>query len=245
MGVQNAAMDYASQSSYEVRLEWGAHALQTVATNADVVVVVDVLSFSTCVDIACARGAAVLPFTYKDDRARAYARERQAELAVSRSESGFSLSPASLLSIERGTRLVLPSPNGATVSLQARAPVVLAGSFRNYGAVAAFAAAQPGAVLVVAAGERWADGSLRPAIEDLLCAGAIVDGLRRSRSPEAMVAAAAFNGVRDKLVDVVGKCASAVELRERGFAADVELALDFNVSRCVPRLVEGAYVAAV
>lgn len=235
-------MNYASQSSYQVRMEWGTQALQTAATGTGVVIVVDVLSFSTCIDIACARGAMVFPFAYKDDRARAYASERQAQLAVGRSESGFSLSPASLLGIAAGMRLVLPSPNGSTLSLQARAPVVLAGSFRNSDAVAAFAAAQPGPILVVAAGERWPDGSLRPAIEDLLGAGAIIDRLPGLRSPEATVAATAYNGVRDKLSVAVGKCASAIELQERGFASDVELALDLNVSRCVPRLVDGAYV---
>src|SRR5262245_6613839 len=108
-------MHYASQAEYQVRVEWGAQALQPAATGVRVVIVIDVLSFSTCVDVACARGATVLPFTYKDDRARTYANERDAQLAVGRSESGYSLSPASLLGITPGTRLVLPSPNGSTL----------------------------------------------------------------------------------------------------------------------------------
>jgi 2-phosphosulfolactate phosphatase len=98
-------------------------------------------------------------------------------------------------------------------------------------------------VVVVAAGERWPDGSLRPVVEDLLGAGAIIEGLAGSRSPEAALAAATFRAARDQLTEIVRHCASAVELQVRGFVDDVALALEVNTSRCVPRLVAGAYVA--
>jgi 2-phosphosulfolactate phosphatase len=235
---------HASQAAYDVRFEWGEAALRHVATARDVVIVVDVLSFSTCVDIACARGAAVLPCTFKDERAAALAREQGAVLAGARGGPGFSLSPVSLLGLERGTRLVLPSPNGAALSLAAPSPLVLAGTLRNAAAVARHAATHGAPVVVVAAGERWPDGSLRPAVEDMLGAGAIIDALGGSRSPEAALAAAAFNASRDSLGEIVGGCASAVELQARGFADDVALALALNESRCVPRLLHGAYVAA-
>ena len=113
---------HASQARYDVRFEWGEAALRHVAAAHDVVIVVDVLSFSTCVDIACARGAAVLPFAHKDARAEAFAREQHATLAGPRGGPGHSLSPASLLHIEAGTRLVLPSPNGSTLTLASPSP---------------------------------------------------------------------------------------------------------------------------
>lgn len=238
------AVDFASQADFEVRFEWGLQGLEAAAGGVAAVVVVDVLSFSTCVDVACARGAAILPFAHRDARAAEHARRHGALLAVERGEPGLALSPASLLDIVPGTRLVLPSPNGSTLSLHAKAPIVLAGCLRNRRAVAACAARCGGPVLVLAAGERWPDGSLRPAAEDLLGAGAIIAALGGRASPEAQVAAAAFAGVGERLADAIGGCASAIELRGRGHGRDVSLALAVDTSDCVPRLLGEAYVAA-
>ncbi len=70
---------------------------------------------------------------------------------------------------------------------------VLAGCFRNRTAVAELAGARGGPIAVIAAGERWSDGSLRPCFEDLCAAGAIIAKLRGTRSQEASLAAAAFS----------------------------------------------------
>lgn len=237
-------MNFTTQSPHAVRFEWGIHGVCHVANSGGVAIIVDVLSFSTCVDIACSRNAQVLPYRYKDASAEAFARENNAVLASARSGRGLSLSPKSLLEIERDTRLVLPSPNGSTLTLACSTPVVLAGCVRNAAAVAAFASRHPGPVTVVAAGEQWEDGALRPAVEDLLGAGAVIHHLQGAKSPEASVVEAAFVGVRDQLSSVIGSCASAVELVGRGFATDVQLAAAVNASTCVPRLTNGAYVRA-
>ena len=45
-----------AQSQYQVRFEWGIEGARTIAEGADVIVLVDVLSFTTAVDIATALG---------------------------------------------------------------------------------------------------------------------------------------------------------------------------------------------
>ena len=77
------------------------------------------------------------------------------------------LSPPSLLQLEPGARLVLPSPNGSHLTTQAQSRHIFTACLRNHGAVAA-AQTVARTILVVPAGERWPDGSMRPALEDWL-----------------------------------------------------------------------------
>jgi 2-phosphosulfolactate phosphatase len=210
-------------------------------------VVVDVLSFSTCVDIAVGRGARVYPFP-DTDRAAAegLAVRFGGEVAGPRgiSRYRYSLSPVSLSAIAAGTKLVLPSPNGSAISFAARSAPVLTGCLRNARAVARKAAeiAQGTAVAVIPAGERWPDGGLRPAIEDLIGAGAIIQELAGACSPEAEVARQAFLAAAAGLAEVLRGCVSGQELIQRGFPQDVEVALALNVSGTAPCLIDGAYM---
>lgn len=92
------------------------------------------------------------------------------------------------------------------------------------------------------AGERWPDGSLRPAYEDFVGAGAIVDRLHGldpgvSLTPEAGAAAWAFRALRP-----LAACPSGAELVDRGFAEDVRIAEEVDASSVVPALVEGRFV---
>jgi 2-phosphosulfolactate phosphatase len=207
-----------------------------------------VLSFSTAVDVAVARGAVVVPCPWRDGREEELARRLGAVLAVGRTETSasrpYSLAPGSLSDIPAGTRLVLPSPNGSQLSFEAASGStrVLCGCLRNAAAVAA--AAGPGAVTVVAAGERWDGGSLRPALEDLLGAGAILAALGATgASPEALGAIAAFNGLRGDLAGLMRECATGRELVTQGFEEDVLMAAALDVSGAAPTLVDGAYRA--
>lgn len=235
-------MNFATQHPYAIRFEWGIQGVRNVANSGGVTIIVDVLSFSTCVDIACSRDAQILPYQYKDETAEVFARANSALLAVGRSGKGLSLSPQSLLTIEPNTRLVLPSPNGSTLTLACKTPVVLSACLRNASAVAAYASRQRTPITVIAAGEQWDNGALRPATEDLIGAGAVIHFLTGDKSPEATVAELAFIGSKENLSSILVGCASAIELIERGFADDVQLAEDFNISSCVPRLINGAYV---
>ncbi len=232
------------QAEFAVRCEWGAQGVAQLAPISDVVIIVDVLSFTTSVDIAVGRGATVYPYGFRNDSARTYAVAVGALLADHRhSAAGYTLSPASLLSIPAGTRIVLPSPNGSTLSVSTGATPTLAGCLRNAQAVAAAARTFGERIAVIPAGERWRDGSLRPAWEDWAGAGAIIAHLPGTHSPEAAAALAAFMAARDNLAAWMRGCSSGKELIEDGFAQDVELAAALNASRVAPRLHLGAYRA--
>ncbi len=230
-----------TQSDYAIRCEWGVNAARELAGDVDAVIVVDVLSFSTCIDIAVSRNAIVFPFAWRDSRAEQFAAQHNAMLAGSRSRTQPSLSPTSLQQLSAGARLVLPSPNGATISgLTAQKPT-FAACFRNARAVA-LAAQQLGArVLVIPAGERWPDDSMRPSLEDWLGAGAVITHLTGTLSPEATAARDAFVQHASRLPEVIRSCASGRELIDGGWDVDVEIAAECDVSETVPRLIDGAY----
>ena len=239
---------WAAQSGASVRLEWGAAAIEHLAGDVDCVVVVDVMSFSTCVDVAVARGACVYPYAWRDAGAFAYAQRLGAEVASidRRLAEGWSLSPTSLARVPAGLKLVLPSPNGSAIAFAARdkGVAVFCGGLRNRLATAR-ACVPFERVLVVAGGERWPDGSLRPALEDLVGAGGIVAALRRpGASPEARAAALTYEALGVQRGATLADCASARELVKRGFAADVALCLDEDVSDGCARLEGDCFVAA-
>lgn len=229
---------------FEVCCEWGRWGIESLGQHTNVFVIVDVLSFSTCIDIAVNNGATVFPYRYKDDSAAEYARALNAILAGPRSRSahGFSLSPASLLDIPGGTRLVLPSPNGATLSLETGAIPTLAGCLRNAEAVARVAQSFGSHISLIPAGERIPGDNLRFAIEDLLGAGAIIAALPGTKSPEARLAELAYRSFKDEIERCLKQCPSGQELIDWGFERDVELAAMVNTSACVPLLKNRAYV---
>ena len=233
-----------AQADFDLRCEWGMAGVRALASECRVAVIVDVLSFSTAVDIAVARGAAVLPYRWRDPSAAEFAAARGAVLAGERSAGGYSLSPASLCSIQAGTSLVLPSPNGATLSLGAGEGVVAA-CLRNCRAVAAALRDRGSPVAVIPAGEQWADGSLRPCLEDLIGAGAVLAELPGRLSPEAELAVAAFERFRYRLWEAISSSVSGLELVRRGFAGDVELAVQYDSSHAVPALRTDRYMATV
>jgi 2-phosphosulfolactate phosphatase len=164
--------------------------------------------------------------------------------------------------------LVLPSPNGSALAYRAREhashALVLAGCLRNASSVAREAAPslRSGPVAVIAAGERWPgdpaapdDGgggiALRPAVEDLLGAGAVLRALRvltgiapHRVSPEARAAMAAFDEARDDLREWLLASESGRELVARGRRDDVLAAAALDVEAVAPVLMGAAFVGA-
>lgn len=239
--------DWFEQRDFAVRFGWGPNGLRRLAPYVDAVVVVDVLSFSTSVDIAVSRGAVIFPYKWHDGSEHEYAAERDALVAergrVEPAEHGWSLIPSSLLEIPAGTRLVLPSPNGSTLAFGAReagAGRVFVGCLRNRTAVAA-AIADAATVSVIASGERWrgTTGPLRPSLEDQMGAGAIIDALGdgRTLSPEAHGARAVFRDASAHLPRRLAECGSGRELVDKGRGQDVGLAAQLDVSSAAPELI--------
>lgn len=248
-----------AQPGYRCRLEWGRRGARVAATRGEVLVVIDVLSFSSAVATAVENGAMIFPCAWEDDPA-ALAVRVGAEAAVKRQEvparGRFSLSPPTFDAARPGERIVLAGPNGATCCRYGQTvPHLFVGAFVNAEAVAGALAAvleeSPDlAVTILACGERWQepseDGEIRFALEDYLGAGAILAHLpapRLSRSPEARAAEAAFRDARLDLAAVLAGCGSGRELIAKGYKQDVTHAARLNVYAAVPVLRGDALVA--
>lgn len=229
-----------------IDVDWGERGLARLIETVEAVAIVDVLSFSTCVSVAADRGIVLHPVASGRDGAD-LATRLSARLARRRTEAGpddVSLSPASLRRAAPGGGVVLPSPNGSALSALASARpglVVFAGCLRNRRAVAR-ALATFSRIGILAAGERWADHSLRPAIEDWLGAGAIADALPEGRlTAEAELARTAFRAAKGDLARLMLDSLSGRELAAENHAGDVALAAELDSSDLAPKLVDGAY----
>ncbi len=237
-------MRYNQQEKFDIRCEWGEQGVAALAPDSDVIIIVDVLSFSTCVAVAVHNGASVYPFHSHTMTAQDYAREKDALLAVKqRNTKGYSLSPLSLMNIPARTKIVLPSANGSLLSTMTGNKPTFAGCLRNAKAVALAAQKSGKRITVIPAGERWftTNSSLRPALEDLIGTGAIIHYLSGKKSMEAQVAENTFLQFRNQLHYCFKNIGSGIELIDKGFAKDVELAAELNVSDKVPLLRNDAY----
>lgn len=225
--------------------------------DVDVIVVVDILSFTTTVDLALMHGVEVLPFGGGDPAE--YAAHHGAVVASERGGAGVSLSPASIAeSIASGSadgtsRFLIASPNGSGLCFELvdHQATVVAACLRNCTAVAQWVLARQEEkgdrfrVAVIASGEERSDGSIRFAVEDLLGAGAMIDALAAAGidycSPEAAVASAAFIALKGATGHLISASTSGQELITRGFRSDIELASEIDVSGAVPVLREVSF----
>ena len=235
------------QLDYTARFDWGYEGVEQVGAASDMIVIIDVLSFSTCVDIVTGRGGIVYPYQVKDESTVAFAKQKAALLAGKRGEP-ISLSPACLKTVPMGSRMVLPSPNGSTCTVLAKktGAKVIAACLRNAPSVAKYIQQQKGTVTVIACGERWGNGALRPAMEDMIAAGALLHELEGYRlSPEAEMAVAVFRSAQDHILAYLQKCASGQELISMRYPEDVALAAEWNQSCTVPVLNDDFAYAAI
>lgn len=258
MSSAHAAVNAAhTQSRFGVRFEWGLPGARAITPGSSIAVVIDVLSFTTALSVAIDAGMEVFPYQWKDASAQVFAREHDAALASSRGASdpgGITLSATSIRAARGVERLVLPSPNGSTIArhLAAEGVTVLGACLRNRAAVGRWihdkANRSSTSIAIIAAGEKWPDGSLRPSIEDLWGAGGVIASLHAlgwtDLSPEARMAMATFRSVTGRIVEELRDCASGRELFEIGFGQDVDDAATVDESPHVPILDGERFVRA-
>lgn len=237
-----------SQSSFTCRFEWGLKGVRDAALRGDIIIIVDVLSFSSAVVTAAHYGAKIFP---SPDYESAYVFAEQAGgiVALKRDEAygGPSLSPLSYGPADKGKNYILPSLNGSTCAsfISGKGNTLFCGSLLNAEAVADKAMEIKGkrSITVIACGEQWNDvtgheNSLRPCLEDYLGSGAILSFLHGSKSPEASVCNFSFLSVREKLEDLIWDCGSGRELQQKGYDEDVKYCSRLNVYNTVPILVK-------
>jgi len=246
--------DDSGSGGWGVDLAWGRRGARDAAARGDVMVVVDVLSFSTAVATAVAHGGIIYPCGKHDDAA-AIAQAVGATVAVHRNsvlKSGqYSLSPLSFVGIQSGQKVVLPSPNGSVCSDYGRhVPALFAGALVNASATAHAAMAECARrakqVTVICAGERWGDAfeqeEMRVAIEDYLGAGAIISHIPAKKSPEATLCETAFTASRENVANLIRGSGSGQELIERGYAGDIGHAVQLDYYTAAAVLRDGCFV---
>lgn len=205
------------QARYQVRFEWGVEGLDRLAP-ADVVVVVDVLRFSSTVTDRVAAGGTV-PLD-----AEAHAASLNGAAVAERAAAS-------------GAIVVL----GCLRNASAVAGAVLAEQSRR-GTRTSVAVVAAGERV-----SRAPEAPLRVAVEDLLGAGAVIDalGLRGidHTSPEAAAAGEAFRGLRGALRHLLTASGSGQELLDQGSRAEVESAAMVDAVASVPVLRDGVLTA--
>ncbi len=222
------------QEAYTVRFDWGQDGAARAGARGDAVIIVDTLRFSTTVAAHIAAGATVEPCHWKEG-------------ADTSLLSPLTLLPQPHLPITGGGEISvsLASPNGAMCCRAAStsgARAIFAGALVNASAVATAAHALDSPITIIACGERWPDGSLRFALEDLLGAGAMIASLRNlSSSPEAKAARAVFLSAKSQLHGRLLTCGSGVELMDKGLEADVHYAAQLNSLTVAPHLQDGVF----
>jgi 2-phosphosulfolactate phosphatase len=243
------------QSPYTCRVEWGRRGAREAADRGDIVIIVDVLSFSSTVVSALNFDAVIYPYPPNLD-GKDYAHKVNAEYILGRAEAAKAekptLSPVSFNNEYTNKKYVLTSLNGAFCTwIASKVPALLIGSLLNASSVAAVAnqlrLQKNASITVIPCGEMWSNGkeeedTIRPAIEDYLGAGAILSYLEGDKSPEAEVCMGAFYHAESKLDELIWDCGSGRELRERGFGDDVKHCSRLNAYQTVPVLKNNHFV---
>lgn len=217
---------------------------------AATVVVIDVLRATSSIVTALDAGAAGIVPVRETDEAIAVMRRLGRERSLlcgerdSRLIAGFDLdnSPASYTR-ERvaGKTLVFTTTNGTRSLVEAArgSATVYCAALLNRAAIVERLTAADGSARLLCAGSRG-----EPSFEDLLGAGAVVDGLvTRNKalaiSDAARAVATLYAANAKRLTTAMAGGTHAKALVAAGFAADVAVCAKIDVSSCVPLYADG------
>jgi 2-phosphosulfolactate phosphatase len=205
------------QHRYQVRLDWGIDGLVRLAPS-DVVVVVDVLRYSTTVTDALASTTRV---TLDDDAHAVSINGAALAEAAARTEAVV------MLGCLRNASALAAAVMAEQTTRDARTSVAVV-------AAGELVSSSPGA-------------ALRFSVEDHLGAGAVVAALGAlgidHTSPEAAAAGEAFSGLRGALRHLLTASGSGQELIERDLRDQVLGAAELDAASVVPVLRDGGFVA--
>lgn len=212
------SVSFVDQGRYQVRFEWGAAGLARLAPS-DIVIVVDVLRFTSRVSELVASGE---------------------QVALDQRAFSVSLNGAPVIRDAAAGGAVVFA--GALRNASAVAHAALAEQTRRATrtSIAIVAAGERTAV--------GADADVRFAVEDLLGAGAIIDALTHlgvdHTSPEAAAACESFRGLRGAVRHLLTASGTGQRLLADGHKPVALAAAHIDVDAVAPVLRDGIFVAA-
>lgn len=202
------------QASYQVRFEWGADGLARLAAS-DVVVVVDVLRFSSTVVQAVENGE---------------------QVPLDAAAHAVSINGASIAAAASGLVLLGSLRNAAAVARAILAEQERRGERTSIAVIAAGerTSREPGAPVRFAVEDLLGAGAVIDALADL--------GIDHS-SPEAAVAGEGFRSLRGAAKHLLTASGSGRELEAGGRRGEVVAAAEVDAASAVPVLRDGTFVA--
>lgn len=207
-----------AQAQYQVRSDWGVAALTRVAPT-DVVVVIDVLRFTSVVSQRVSAGGTV---DVAEMKARSINGAVICEVAAALEHAPLVLAGSLRNASAIADAIVrLQHERGGRVNV-----LIVAGGERE---------------------SRDPDAHIRFALEDQLGAGAIIAALSQrgidNTSPEAAAAGETFTALRQALRHLVAASGSGRELQARDEHDINAMATELDADLAVPQLVDGLFVA--
>ena len=202
------------EPEFDIHCCWGFKLADDLVLQYDVCIIVDVLSFSTSLDLLI------------------NVKENTQNMPVA-DDFIHHLTPQ---------KLNIPSPVGLPIQLNLHQKPVLVGCLRNARAVAKVARMLGNAVLLIPVGDKLSEEEFKTCSEDFIATGAIISYMKGARSAESEAALDVYNSSKGNIEEMVKLSSSARQMMLNGFLLEVDQACQFNRSKNVPLLEEGALI---